>query len=298
MIDATKEHVLPTLDTADSALVSKVATSESITEVIEILIEKCTLHPAALLFPRMPRKQFEELKADIKKNGLKEPIFANENLQVFDGRHRLEACRELGLKNIEAWVMDWNEEKITQFSLSANLHRRHLDKTQRALAAARLKESEAGQSLSIASLATKMNVSKRSLDRALVVIKKGSPRLQQDVDSGKITLAAADQLANLPKEEQEGLLKKPRQEIRLRVAEITRVPTSRVPDEQLAPFDLQSRYYDQMEFIEKLCDKLPLPSLIQLVVRLKPRSARIKLLPEASAPERSTEADDTPEPQQ
>src|SRR5262245_46548699 len=63
-----------------------------------------TLHPYALLFPDMTESEFADLKSSIKRNGLREPITLIGN-QVLDGRHRLRACRELG---IEAMVAEWD----------------------------------------------------------------------------------------------------------------------------------------------------------------------------------------------
>lgn len=299
----TAEKVAPTnAEEANTPSATDVDSLQAITEVTEIPIEKCSLHPAAVLFPAMPRKQFEELMEDIKRNGLREPVFANKELQVFDGRHRLQACRALGWKSIEAWIMNWSEEKITGVSISANLHRRHLDKTQRALIAARLKVGVTRETESIARLATQMNVSKRSIDRALVVVRKGSHQLQQDVDAGRITLAAAVEIADLPLGEQELLLKDTKDNIRLRVAQITKAPKPIDNEDNLTWREIQMRYYDKMEFIEKLCGDLPIPSLLHLVHRLSERSDRIKVLPPAGAsdtqrigqdaanPEESTEA--------
>ena len=45
------------------------------------------VHPWAEKFPLMPENEFEELKADILKNDLKEKIVIYEG-QILDGRHR------------------------------------------------------------------------------------------------------------------------------------------------------------------------------------------------------------------
>ena len=49
-------------------------------------------HPAAAIFPMMDAERLAELAADIKANGLKEPIRLYGGM-VLDGRNRLEACR-------------------------------------------------------------------------------------------------------------------------------------------------------------------------------------------------------------
>lgn len=56
-----------------------------------------TLHPVCKMLPRMSAEGFAQLKDDIAKNGLLEPIWTKNN-QVIDGRHRLMACYELKIK--------------------------------------------------------------------------------------------------------------------------------------------------------------------------------------------------------
>jgi ParB-like chromosome segregation protein Spo0J len=87
------------------------------------------LHPVASLFPAMTPKDYADLKADIKANGQREPIWLHDD-QVIDGRHRLRACEELG---ITPSLCTWRGgSSLVAFVVSLNLHRRHLDASQRA----------------------------------------------------------------------------------------------------------------------------------------------------------------------
>lgn len=55
--------------------------------------------------------------------------------QILDGRNRWKACEELG---IEAKTVEFDNGNPLAFIISHNLHRRHLNESQRAMIAARL----------------------------------------------------------------------------------------------------------------------------------------------------------------
>lgn len=85
------------------------------------------IHPAAMMFPLMEGKPFEEFREDIRKNGLLQPIAVLPDGSVIDGRNRLRACRELG---IEPQFVTVDPESPLAYALSANKHRRHLSSGQ------------------------------------------------------------------------------------------------------------------------------------------------------------------------
>jgi ParB-like chromosome segregation protein Spo0J len=62
-------------------------------------------HPALALFPRMTRSEARGLEADIRRNGLREPIITA-NATLLDGRERLEACRRIGIDDPEPCELD------------------------------------------------------------------------------------------------------------------------------------------------------------------------------------------------
>lgn len=89
-------------------------------------------HPVANIFPLLQGQEFEDLKADIAQNGLIQPIWVHPDGRIIDGRNRWRACVETGT-NADFEV--WDEAKhgpLVQFVISLNLHRRHLDSSQRA----------------------------------------------------------------------------------------------------------------------------------------------------------------------
>lgn len=95
------------------------------------------IHPAADLFPMVEGDEFRELCADIKERGLAQPITVDRDGRLLDGRNRLMACYET---NQEVLVEEYLGSDPVQFSLSANLHRRHLSEGQRAVIALKVRE--------------------------------------------------------------------------------------------------------------------------------------------------------------
>lgn len=104
------------------------------------------IHPAATLFPMLHGVALGELAADIEAHGLREPIVRDSQERILDGRNRLRACC---LAGVEPRYVEWDGQgSPVAFVLSRNLHRRHLNESQRSLVAARAKgmfEDEASQ---------------------------------------------------------------------------------------------------------------------------------------------------------
>jgi ParB-like chromosome segregation protein Spo0J len=89
-------------------------------------------HPLADVFPLMEGVEFDELVADIKANGLQQPIILYED-KILDGRNRYRACCAAGVKpkyqiiNTFAFRFD----TALTYVISANLRRRHLTAEQK-----------------------------------------------------------------------------------------------------------------------------------------------------------------------
>jgi hypothetical protein len=92
------------------------------------------VHPAADIFPMLDKDELKELAADIKANGLAHPIVVKDGV-VIDGRNRREACRLVG---VEPQTVELNGQDPAAYILSANINRRHMTKSQRAMATAML----------------------------------------------------------------------------------------------------------------------------------------------------------------
>lgn len=161
------------------------------------------IHPIADIFPRMFVEDFAALRDDIAAYGVREPVWTW-NKQLIDGRHRLLACTELGIK-CPTREFEGTEAELVPFVLSLNLRRRHLDASQRAMVAASI--PPIGGPIKIEQAAELMNVGQRTVERAKKVIEHGVPELKAAVEKGEVSVAAAAEVAELPKREQRWLVK-------------------------------------------------------------------------------------------
>lgn len=109
----------------------------NITEALNHYPKITGIHPAANLFPMVEGEEFRELCADIKERGLAQPITIWTDGTLLDGRNRLMACFAT---NQEVVLDQYEGDDPVQFSLSANLHRRHLNPGQRAVVALKVRE--------------------------------------------------------------------------------------------------------------------------------------------------------------
>jgi len=196
------------------------------------------VHPAAALFPLMQGTELTLLVQDIAHNGLHEPIVLHQGL-ILDGRNRLHACE---LAEVEPRFVEWEGDgSPIAFVLSRNLHRRHLDESQRSVIAARAKvmfKKEAAErtrahqfgspagnaaawdrdpqksrvSSASANLrkpigtdgraAALLNVSARSVTTASRVVAAGDEQLIAAVESGLVSVSDAAAILDLPKNAQ------------------------------------------------------------------------------------------------
>ena len=159
-------------------------------------------HPLANIFPLIEGEEFRRLVDDISKNGLKQRIVLFEG-KILDGRNRYLASREAGYTDPSFFqpggslVEEYNGDNALQYVVSLNLHRRHLTDQQRAAIAAEVAnighggnriKSPSGDlictAVSQAEAAKLMNVSKRSVERA-VQRKKVTPEAHEDVRAGR-----------------------------------------------------------------------------------------------------------------
>jgi len=92
-------------------------------------------HPLANQFPMMSAPEFEALKADIEENGLNDKILLFQG-KILDGRNRYQACLDVGIEP-EYEDFSGTYEEAQQLSASANLTRRHLSKSQKAMVIAK-----------------------------------------------------------------------------------------------------------------------------------------------------------------
>ena len=196
-------------------------------------------HPVADLFPLLEGAAFEELVADIRKNGLREPILCDAQDRIVDGRNRYRACLAAGVEPRFERAPE-EGEALTEMALSRNLRRRHLDESQRALVAARLvklweKQGVRGKGRprkSRADLpdfsreelrgqaAETVNVSPRMVKCAMRLLQDGCEELIAAVGARKLKVSTAAALAGLPAEEQKRVVEAGTKEAARKVREL------------------------------------------------------------------------------
>lgn len=159
------------------------------------------IHDAANLFPMMSAEEFRGLVEDIRENGQLEPVVFWKD-QLIDGRNRWKACQELGIDVLTSEVDD--ETDPLKWVVSHNLHRRHLNESQRAMVAtkyATLKHGQAGNGRkvetskdvsTIDAAAKLLNVSTASVDRAKKVVASGAKAVVDLVEAGELPVAVAE----------------------------------------------------------------------------------------------------------
>ncbi len=224
-------------------------------------------HEAAEIFPLMTGDDFDELVEDIREHGLRVPIELLDG-KVIDGRNRYRGCLVAG---VEQEYVDVEVEDPAAYVISMNLHRRHLDQSQRAMVAARSKEfyedeakkrrkrkpkSEVGpgpqqnedQGKSRDKAGEAFGVSGDSVDRAKKVIDKGSPVLQAAVESGEVPVKVAAKLADLPRGEQTKAVKAGKAAIKEAVATISTPPSGKTPQQE-ANEDPERRWHASLHKI-------------------------------------------------
>lgn len=157
------------------------------------------VHPAAELFPMLGDFELGELMQDIRAHGLREPVLLSRDGRVIDGRNRLAACEQAGISP-RFETFDGDEQAILDLVLSKNLHRRHLNESQRAMVASKITRRSDGRPsfktgsiglVSIPDAAQRLNVSEKSVKRARAVRHHGTPALVAAVERGEVAVSRA-----------------------------------------------------------------------------------------------------------
>ncbi|WP_127142864.1 Spo0J and IME4 domain-containing protein [Pelagibacterium montanilacus] len=194
-------------------------------------------HPLADLFPLIEGREFDELVADVKAHGVLEPVVIHDD-KILDGRNRYRAALAAGVIDETAppdyggWarpygfqVYGWPEPSSPlAWVLAKNLHRRHLNESQRAMVAAKIARLERGRprtqdkpapekpadlpvskdaSIKQADAADALHVSERSVRTARQVIESAAPEVVAAIERGELTVSAAVDLASLPLAQQQ-----------------------------------------------------------------------------------------------
>ena len=220
-------------------------------------------HPLSAAFPGLGEEEFRALTDDIDANGVREKIVIYDGM-ILDGWHRYSACMELSVKKPP--MIEYEGDDPVGFVLSKNLHRRHLDASQRAFAIAQLSEwqEKSGRpshnleriksdkiiGLSAAAAAKLAGVGEVTMRQARAAT-KAIPEVQEAVTKGEIAVSEAAKLAQLPPEEQRAAVSEPK---------ATRPKAQKKPkpqvDEETVPLSEYRSLQDKYDDLSSNCQAL------------------------------------------
>jgi ParB family chromosome partitioning protein len=179
-----------------SAMLSSKETDTIKSSINEINIDEISVNPF------QPRSNFnntslQELSISIKNIGIIQPItvrkIENNNYQLISGERRLRACKELGLKNIPAYVREANDQDSLEMALVENIHRQDLDAIEIAISYQRLIEEI---NLTQEELSDKIGKNRTTISNYLRLLKL-DPIIQSGIRDGFISMGHGRALINV-----------------------------------------------------------------------------------------------------
>ena len=179
-----------------SAMLSSNETDTIKSSVNEINIDEISVNPF------QPRSNFnntslQELSISIKNIGIIQPItvrkIENNNYQLISGERRLRACKEIGLKNIPAYVREANDQDSLEMALVENIHRQDLDAIEIAISYQRLIEEI---NLTQEELSDKIGKNTTTISNYLRLLKL-DPIIQSGIRDGFISMGHGRALINV-----------------------------------------------------------------------------------------------------
>jgi ParB/RepB/Spo0J family partition protein len=180
-------------------------------KIVKLEIARLHAHPrqAELFCPAAPH-EIAELAADMKRNGLRQPVEPLPDGTLLAGHRRLDAAQSLGWTHIEAWVRDELADDPVAAEkrlIEDNLIRRQLAPLELARCYQRLKALATqksgyrlpGQDTSELrdQIGQRLGVSGRNLDRHLRVLTHTPFEVQDAVAAGKLGMTVAEKVASL-----------------------------------------------------------------------------------------------------
>lgn len=182
-------------------------------------MEKYEVHPICALVPGIGDEDYKALCDSVEAQGLLEPIILYEG-KILDGRSRYNACR---ITKTAMRFEQANPADAVKYVIAKNLHRRHLDASQKAMMAASVKgyyatgaekRQLAGVEVQDCTKGTaneqagkSVGVSARSVATASKVIEAGAPELVDAVRAGKVKVSDAAKIVDQPKAKQAAAVK-------------------------------------------------------------------------------------------
>jgi len=149
------------------------------------LTKSMKAHPIADLFPLMDGAEFNALVDSMRTNGQLDPIIVQDGV-IIDGRNRARACQVLGIEpriaHLPAGVT------VEEYIVTANLPRRRLAVSQRAIVAARLVGTN--PRLKLDDIAAMFEIGRATISEARLVIAEGSEEQIAACVAGRLSVNA------------------------------------------------------------------------------------------------------------
>lgn len=166
------------------------------------------IHKYAEVIPKATDAEYAQLVLDIKRNGLIHPVVTF-NGEILDGRHRWNACKEL---DIAPKYIEYLGNDPLRYVLSANVKRRHLTDSQRAMISAKLSEESTvggdrksdhcrnsdNDLVSQSESSQLLGVSRDTTIKAKKVLDSGNEELIAAVDKGHVAVSDAVKVIDEP----------------------------------------------------------------------------------------------------
>jgi len=172
-----------------------------------VILQDYDFHPLANIFPLIEGQAYQDLMADVLTYGVREPVWLYEG-KILDGRNRYRAAKAM---RVECPMQEYTGQDATAFVISLNLHRRHLNESQRGMVAAKLANMQEGrpqinsanlQSIQVSQsdAADMLNVSTRTVAAAAKVQAEAPQEVAKAVEAGSVSINLASQFVALPDE--------------------------------------------------------------------------------------------------
>jgi N6-adenosine-specific RNA methylase IME4 len=169
-------------------------------------------HEIANIFPMLAEPEAKALAADVKANGLINPIVLYQR-KILDGRNRAKACARAG---VAPRYKTYRGKDPLDFVLSLNLARRHLNEVQLGMTAETVWTIQSGKggpkgsadpvTGSLADVARRFGVSEGTIKRCRDVRRNGAPALIRACEAGLIPANTGAIIARLAKDEQRAIV--------------------------------------------------------------------------------------------
>lgn len=170
-------------------------------EVTQININEISVNKNQLRL-EFSDETIEGLADSIKDNGLLQPITVRKvgnGYELVSGERRLKACKMNGMEEIEAIVVDLNDEESAKLSIVENLQRQELNPIEQALAMKAIMDSE---DLTQSELAARLGYKQSTVANKIRLLKLPEYVLQA-IAHNDITERHARALLNVPEEKLE-----------------------------------------------------------------------------------------------